>query len=259
MNDRMVRRCGALFLAAVAVVLLSTSLPVHGQQQGLVHPDAYKGRPTMAVDLTGTWSSIITEQWRFRMMTPRKGDFSGVLPLNQEGLRIGNMWNPAADQAANEQCKGYGAVGVMQLPGHVRVSWQDEMTLMMELEAGNQTRLLHFGQAKAPSGNLGYQGYSAAQWEYAVTAPDEGRMGDLKVVTTHMRPGYSRKNGAPVSPDAELTEYFHRTRAPNGDDWLTLMAILNDSTYYYRPHIVSWHFKKAADDVRWKPRPCTVD
>ena len=31
-----------------------------------------------AVDLTGQWVSIVTEDWRFRMVTPPKGDIPGV-------------------------------------------------------------------------------------------------------------------------------------------------------------------------------------
>ena len=39
-------------------------------------------------DLTGYWVSVVTEDWRFRMVTPAKGDFASV-PLNGPGRRHG--------------------------------------------------------------------------------------------------------------------------------------------------------------------------
>src|SRR5258707_10880054 len=36
------------------------------------------------IDLPGWWVSVVTEDWRWRMMTPRKGDYASV-PINDEG------------------------------------------------------------------------------------------------------------------------------------------------------------------------------
>ena len=41
-------------------------------------------RDIAPVDFTGYWVSVITEDWRFRMLTAPKGDAAGV-PLNAEG------------------------------------------------------------------------------------------------------------------------------------------------------------------------------
>ena len=38
------------------------------------------------IDLTGNWVSVVTEDWRWRMVTPPKGDFASV-PLNPEGRK----------------------------------------------------------------------------------------------------------------------------------------------------------------------------
>ena len=40
-------------------------------------------------DLTGNWVSVVTEDWRWRMVTPPQGDFSSI-PLNEEGERLVN-------------------------------------------------------------------------------------------------------------------------------------------------------------------------
>src|SRR6266542_1945113 len=96
-----------------------------------------------AIDITGTWTAVITEDWALRMVTPRKGDYTRV-PLTPAARKIADGWDPAKDEAAGEQCRAYGAPAVMRLPGRLRISWQDDQTLKMEVEAGNQTRLFHF-------------------------------------------------------------------------------------------------------------------
>src|SRR5439155_4088276 len=50
------------------------------------------------IDLTGYWVSIVTEDWRFRMVTPPKGDYASV-PLNAEGRRVADTWDLAKDVA----------------------------------------------------------------------------------------------------------------------------------------------------------------
>ena len=116
------------------------------------------------VDLTGYWVSVITEDWRWRMVTPIKGDFAGI-PVNPEGMRVGNQWDPAKDEAAGEQCKAYGAPALMRIPGRVHITWEDDNTLKMETDAGTQTRVLHFGGRPPEKTDPTWQGYSTANWE----------------------------------------------------------------------------------------------
>ena len=116
------------------------------------------------IDLAGYWVSVVTEDWRFRMVTPPKGDTQSV-PLNPAGLKITTDWDPAKDEAAGEQCKYYGAPAIMRNPGMLHVTWQDDNTLRVETDAGTQTRELHFGNWKAPGGEPTWQGDSIAQWE----------------------------------------------------------------------------------------------
>jgi hypothetical protein len=60
-------------------------------------------RAAAPIDITGHWVSLITDDWVFRMITPAKGDVSYV-PLNAEGRRVADAWDPARDEAAGEQC-----------------------------------------------------------------------------------------------------------------------------------------------------------
>ena len=217
-----------------------------GRAQG--PPPTPKSDP--AIDITGTWTAVITEDWALRMVTPRKGDYTRV-PMTPAARRVADAWDPAKDEAAGEQCRGYGAPSVMRLPGRLRISWVDDQTLKIELEAGNQTRLFHFnaGPAVDPS----WQGASRAEWQYTVNPP---RSGELKVVTNRLRPGYLRKNGVPYSANTSMTEYYHRMTAPNGDVWLTVVAEIVDPENLREPFVQSTHFKKLAANATFKPEAC---
>jgi len=254
MKNGIVRRHSLALLVGLCFLLPSAIFAQRGQR-GAQAPQTAKA--IASVDITGTWVSVITEDWKYRMVTPRKGDFDGV-PGTVEAFRTANTWDPAKDEAAGEQCKAYGAVGGMRLPGRLRISWPDDNTLKMELTAGTQTRLLHFGAAPASAAEPTWQGYSTAQWESAITGRGEPRKGDLKVLTNHLRPGYSRKNGVPYSANANLTEYFHVMTAPNGDQWLTVISELRDPQYLSETWVVSSHFKKIPDNSGWSPEPCAA-
>src|SRR5882672_3703777 len=106
-------------------------------------PPRLSAKDAAPEDITGNWVSVVTEDWRWRMLTPAKGDFTSI-PLNPEGRKLTEAWDPAKDEAAGNQCKAYGAPGVMRLPTRLRITWQDDSTLKVETDEGTQTRLFHF-------------------------------------------------------------------------------------------------------------------
>ena len=221
-------------------------------------------RAAAPFDMTGYWVSIVSEDWRWRMF-PNKGDYAGV-PLNPEGRKVADSWDPAKDEAAGETCKAYGAPGIMRIPGRFHITWQDDQTLKLETDAGTQSRVFSFGNPEGPGGT--WQGTSKASWEYLPAAVvDTGgaargsidrRGGSLKVVTTNMKPGYLRKNGVPYSANAVLTEYFDRVTEPNGDVYLLVTSTVEDPTYLAQPLMFSTQFKKQADASGWNPAPCAA-
>src|SRR5436305_5591093 len=97
------------------------------------------------IDITGYWVAVITEDWRWRMMTPPKGDYASV-PISPEGRRVADGWDLAKDDAAGLSCKPYGIGNIMRMPGRMHITWQDDRTLKAEFDAGTQTRLRHSGQ-----------------------------------------------------------------------------------------------------------------
>ena len=246
--------CASSVIAVVAAFTDAAAQQAAGGRGQGPQPTA---RAAAAVDVTGTWVSVITEEWVSRMVTPRKGYVrGGGIHVTPEGMKLVNAWDPARDEAAGDQCKGYGAVGVTRLPGRVRLSWQGETTLKAEFEAGNQVRLFHFGAPPA-AGAPSWQGQSTARWERAVSAPGQ-REGNLKATTRNLRPQYARKNGLPVSGNATLTEYLHVLNAPTGDQWLSWIGELDEPLYYLEPYHYSFQFKKLPANSPWTPEPCSA-
>jgi len=255
----------------IAAAIMSLLIPASARAQfGFPPPQPpVNGRKMAPLDFTGYWVSIVTEDWRWRMITPDKGDYASV-PLNSEGKRVADMWDPAKDEAAGEQCKSYGAPAIMRVPGRLHISWENDNTLRVETDAGMQTRLFHFGSSPPPESAPQWQGYSVAHWEGLRqggffnafgTAPGSAGPapeGYLKVVTTDLRPGYLRKNGVPYSANTKLEEYFDSFKAPNGDRWLVVTTIVTDPKYLSEPFITSSHFRKLADASGWNPSPCTA-
>ena len=245
----------AIALAAItwtgAVAAQAPQAPAGGPAGG---PPATP-QSTAAVDLTGNWVAVVNEDWRWRMVTPPKGDFASV-PLNPAGTTQGNTWTPAMDG----QCEAYGAAALMRMPTRVRISWQDPQTLKIETDAGTQTRLLHFAPNAPKPSAPSLQGHSVAEWE----RPGGGGRGrgplpaggNLKAVTTMLTPGWLRKNGVPYSEGATVTEYFDRFAAPNGDEWFSVTTIVNDPKYLNQDFVTSSHFKKEADGSKWSPSTC---
>jgi hypothetical protein len=217
------------------------------------------GKAAAPVDYTGYWVSQIVDEWRFRVV-PQKGDVP-YLPINAEARKVANAWDPAKDEAEGNQCRAYGAVGVMQRPGRLHITWADDNTLKIETDAGTQTRMLHFGPGAKPAGEAGWQGYSVASWDIprvgrgAAAGPMRGA-NTLKVVTTNMKPGYIRKNGVPYSANAVLTEYFNLVNGADGQPYIAVTAFVEDPTYLNGAFIRTYTFKKENDGAKWDPTPC---
>lgn len=173
--------------------------------------------------------------------------------LTDAGKKIADSWDPAKDESAGEQCKGYGAANLMRIPTRLRISWADDNTLKLETDAGTQTRLFRFNKPAPPTGPADWQGFSMAQWE---PSSNRGPSGSLKVVTSRMRPGYLQKNGVPYSANTTMTENFDIVKEPNGDQWLVVKSVIEDPVYLTRTFIRSTHFRKQANAAGWNPTPC---
>jgi hypothetical protein len=265
-----------LAIALAFSCTLMVSLAAQGPPGGRAGGPPPTGKAAARVDFTGNWVSVVSEDWRWRMITPAKGDYANI-PLNAAGRKIADAWDPAKDQAAGEACRAYAAPAIMREPGRLQISWQDDNTLKIETDAGMQTRLLRFAApgSAGPSTTLGagepsWQGTSVARWEgpprslagntiplgLGARAGTDSRT--LEVTTTRIRPGYLRKNGVPFSADATVTEYFDLFKDPDGLDWFVVTTIVRDLQFLNGPWVTTSHFKKEPNGAKWKPMPCAA-
>jgi hypothetical protein len=254
MMNLQVRRTAPFLMMAAALSLAPVGMNAQPPQGAPQAPRT--GKAQAPIDITGQWVSVVTEDWRYRMVTPAKGDYASV-PLNADARKVADAWDPAKDEAAGNQCKAYGAAAVMRVPGRIRISWADDDTMKVETDAGTQVRNFAFKDPKGAGGD--WQGVSSASWD--IIGGGRGgpvRGGSMKVVTTKLKAGYLRKNGVPYSDKAMLTEYYDRTNEPNGDSWLVVTTVVDDPTYLNQPFITSTHFKKQADNSGWNPTPCSA-
>jgi len=291
-------RTPAFGMAAVCLAIVVAGMDAAGQGRGRGQAGPPQtARQAAPIDLTGTWVSVVTEDWRWRMATPPKGDVASV-PVSAEGRKAAQGWDLAADNAGGNQCKAFGVGGVMRQPGRLRISWQDDETLKLEFDAGTQTRLLNFDRTKQAPAEKSWQGFSFAQWEgpgvgrgapattdVRVTGggilsrgvPGGGGQGlrggppprqqaeinsggDLRIVTTNFREGYLRKNGVPYSEQASITEFIHRLPThPNGDSWLQVITMIDDPKYLNGTFYTSTNFRLEPDGSKFLPSACTTD
>ena len=208
-----------------------------------------------SIDLTGYWVSVVTEDWRYRMVTPTRGDYQGV-PLTPEARKVADAWDPAKEEASGELCKSYGAPAILRVPGRLHITWQDDQTLKMDTDAGKQTRIFHFGNWKPAAGATHtIQGDSIATWEGGGRGATDAT---LKVETTNLKAGFLRKNGVPYSDNATLTEYYELIAQPDGSPLLVVTIVTTDPMYLRQPFVISSQFKKEATDAKWKPGECSA-
>src|SRR5438034_8409487 len=200
MKLRLIPGSAALAAALVAAVIVPGGLAAQGRGQG-APPGQPQGRgqgpappaqpqtgqQAALIDLTGYWVSVVDEDWRFRMMTPPKGDYAQV-PLNAAARKIADQFDPAQYGGDKYQtsgivdCRAYGAAGLMHMPTRLQISWVSPDVLKIETDWGGKTRLLHFtpgkpfgdteqalrnGEVGASHGPASTQGYSVTAWEQA--------------------------------------------------------------------------------------------
>jgi hypothetical protein len=217
-------------------------------------------------DLTGQWVSLVTRDWQFRMVIPRRGEYQGV-PLNLAGKQYADAWDPNVDEKAGRQCAPYGAGVVMLVPERLRIDWADDETLRMQTDAGMQTRVLRFKPgADAASALPSWQGQSKASWlMHAVSDPgfgppaDEGHFGSLKITTTNMLAGLVRKNGIAYSEHSDLLEYWDVQQDPvTKKDYLIVTGSLHDPDLMIANYNYVATFERDSDRAKWDPTPCSL-
>ena len=270
--NRAARRARPFGPAVVTWCVFGSSLAAQGPPGGRAGGPPPTGKAGARVDFTGYWVSVVSEDWRWRMITPAKGDYANI-PLNAAGRKI-------ADALGSREGSGRrrGVPRVCRARDHARARPSaDHLAGRQHVEDRHRCRdadataALHAPNSPPPAdGEPTWQGTSIARWE----APPRGLAGNtiplglgaragtdsrtLEVITTRIRPGYLRKNGVPFSAGTTMTEYFDLFKDPDGLDWFVVTSIVRDPQFLNGPWVTTSHFKKEPDGAKWKPSPCAV-
>ncbi len=213
--------------------------------------------------MTGYWVSVVTEDWRWRMLVAEPGDVENGIPLNQAGRELAEAWRPDGNEL--ESCLVFGGAGIMRYPGRLYISWENEETLRMDFSAGEQARLLHFNDTDASSNTASsLQGYTSANWYKERQTRGMGfggpvrsfEGGNLRSVTQNLTPAFLQRNGVPYSDQATIESSYKVIDAPNGDRWLIITSVVNDPVYLQQHWITSTNFKYEENGDNWDPISC---
>ena len=91
-------RLTAVVVFATAAVLSQSHISAQARGGQAAQPPQLPPTPRAAapIDVTGYWVSIVNEDWRWRMVTPPKGDYASV-PLNDAGRKLADTWDTSKD------------------------------------------------------------------------------------------------------------------------------------------------------------------
>lgn len=247
-----------------AAMLGQTALAQGGGRPAAGPPQA--AEQAAPIDLTGYWESVVTEDWRWRMLTAPAGDYSSV-PLNRAGQAIAKQFNPApygSGWTETIDCRAYGAAGLMRMPTRVHITWTNPNQLQIQSDWGQQTREIYFNRRDVPHDAPSAQGSSLADWilpQNVVFGRGRGPRpkpvtGKLHVVTSNLAPGWLRRNGVPYGARTQLTEWYQSFTDPTDKRWFDVTTQVEDPEYLTAPFITSSDFRQEPDGSKWSPHPC---
>ncbi len=200
------------------------------------------------IDLAGEWRSVLHEDIGHRLDEasvapgisgaggPWIGDYTG-LPLNDAARLRAQSWDPRIQNLREHQTILQPGAYWLLSPGGVRISKTiDDATQRLV-----SYTIYRGGLAGATSRTIWMDGrphppeYAAHTWQGFSTGTWSGNA--LTVKTTHLKAGFIRRNGPPVSDQATLTEHFVRHGTI-----LTLVRIADDPLYLEEPFVssLSW-------------------
>ena len=207
---KMIRICGLALLGTIAVLLA--------------------GGPAFAqVDFSGGWVTKNHEDAPERGPGPDIGDYTG-LPINNDARVRGDTWDASMLEMVEHECEPHPADYGPRGPSNMRwwgdtdpftkgvTAWHYQVAYLLPL------RTIYMDGRPHPSENAPHtwQGFSTGEW-----------VGDmLKVTTTHLKEGWTRRNGIPRSEQSTLIEFYIRHH-----DLLTLVAYVEDPVYLTEPLI----------------------
>jgi len=179
------------------------------------------------VDLSGEWGQTLHEDQPERGPGPDIGDYT-ALPINDAARLRGDSWDANKWAVPEHQCEPHPADYAPRGPGSMTV-WSDIDPYSKAITAWHSLLLWMVPYRTIYMDNRPHPpDYAAHTWQGFSTGEWEGDM--LKVTTTHLKEGWTRRNGIPRSTKGTLVEYYIRH-----GDVLTLASIVRDPGYLTEP------------------------
>jgi hypothetical protein len=216
-----------------------------GVSSALLLAAALVGVPAFGqLDLSGTWAPQFQEDQPERIPGPDLVDYLGI-PINAEGRQWALSWDPDRLTLPEHQCQVHTAAYIYRGPLQLRI-WEERDPQTQELVAiHNYTSTYEQNRTIWMDNRPHPPDYAAHTWMGFSTGHWDGNI--LTVYTTHIKQGWSRRNGIPSSDMITLTEHFIRH-----DNHLTHVSVVNDPIYLAEPLIKSEDYVLSANsNANW--------
>lgn len=257
MNKKKLSRLATSMMFALCFVGINTAVAQRGSSA-----EPVSARDAAPFDITGYWVSVVSEDWRWRMLDAEPGDALNGIPLNQAGRELAEAW---VSEDGMQSCLTFGGAGIIRYPGRLHIDWEDDDTLRIDFSAGEQTRLLHFNnESTQESSASSLQGDTRANWYKERQTRGLGfggpvrsfDGGNLRSVTSNLQAAFLQRNGIPYSNQATIEDFYKVIDAPNGDRWLIITSVVTDPVYLQQHWITSTNFKYEENGDNWNPISC---
>ncbi|HEY5569193.1 MAG TPA: hypothetical protein VIM81_18365 [Gammaproteobacteria bacterium] len=201
------------------------------------------------LNLVGYWDPIFHEDFEERLPGPAMGDYLG-LPISDAARLRAESWDASLLSVPEHQCKphpstyGFRGVGTLRIWEERDETTQALVKIHTHIAWQAQHREIWMdGRPHPPEyARHTWQGFSTGRFE-----------GDVLVVrTTHLKAGWMRRNGLPLSDRATMTDRFHRH-----GDLITHVMIIEDPVYLTEPLVKTNGFQLSPNGTM-DPYPCEV-
>jgi hypothetical protein len=202
------------------------------------------GAPAFAqMDFAGDWAPVQDED---NTGNPYVAEFLGI-PMSPAAHLRGEAWSGSYMTLPEWQCRPHGAMYISRGPSQVRI-WKEIDPVTRQLTAYHAEWLRSIDNPYYMDGRPHPSDLAIHTWGGFSTAEFQGET--LKITTTHLKEDYYRRNGAPSSDRATLTQYWIRR-----GDILTWVTIAYDPVYLTEPMIRSSEYRLALNQ-QIPPYPC---
>jgi hypothetical protein len=204
------------------------------------------GTASAQVDFSGSWAPLATEDVQNDSLPV---DYLG-LALTDEGRTRALAYDESQKSMVERQCQGWGATYAVLGPFGLRISSQvDPVTrgivsyTIDAWEDWNGMTIWMDGRPRPSENALHTQaGFTTGRWEG----------GALAAQTTHMKAGFIRKTGVPLTDQATLDWRFYRH-----GDVMTVLLVARDPVYLVEPEIISKGFRLSQAPLDFRD-PCVT-